>query len=306
MNPHHPGHSTAYPHHPSLSSSPHHPGAGGPHHGGYGTPGGGNSGGGGGAGGASSGAGSNSTSTPDLPSPHSPLSHSGQGDPGTPYGSMSGTPGMGSNGHLHGGGGMMGDNPHHSVHTHPHLPGHPAYPPVNHNNNNCSLKQEPGVTPIHQCAGCGGMINERFLLHAMERYWHNNCLKCNCCHRPLADMGTSCYYKNNMILCKPDYMKLFNAGTCQQCQNPIPANEMVMKVNSNLVFHTKCFTCNKCGIQLMTGDKYCLLSGYPICEADWHKAVKSSNVSAVTAGVTGNGSNTQRKAKVGRPRRSRE
>ncbi|KAH0567158.1 hypothetical protein KQX54_007103 [Cotesia glomerata] len=67
--------------------------------------------------------------------------------------------------------------------------------------------QEPGVTPIHQCAGCGGMINERFLLHAMERYWHNNCLKCNCCHRPLADMGTSCYYKNNMILCKPDYMK---------------------------------------------------------------------------------------------------
>ncbi|KAH0567160.1 hypothetical protein KQX54_007122 [Cotesia glomerata] len=91
---------------------------------------------------------------------------------------------------------------------------------------------------------------------------------------------------------------LFNAGTCQQCQNPIPANEMVMKVNSNLVFHTKCFTCNKCGIQLMTGDKYCLLSGYPICEADWHKAVKSSNVSAVTAGVTGNGSNTQRKAKV--------
>ncbi|KAH0567157.1 hypothetical protein KQX54_007101 [Cotesia glomerata] len=142
MNPHHPGHSTAYPHHPSLSSSPHHPGAGGPHHGGYGTPGGGNSGGGGGAGGASSGAGSNSTSTPDLPSPHSPLSHSGQGDPGTPYGSMSGTPGMGSNGHLHGGGGMMGDNPHHSVHTHPHLPGHPAYPPVNHNNNNCSLKHE--------------------------------------------------------------------------------------------------------------------------------------------------------------------
>ncbi|XP_057324988.1 LIM/homeobox protein Lhx3-like [Microplitis mediator] len=305
MNPHHPGHSAAYPHHPSLSSSPHHPGAGGPHHGGYGTPGSGNS--GGGAGGASSGAGSNSTSTPDLPSPHSPLSHSGQGDPGTPYGSMSGTPGMGSNGHLHGGGGMMGDNPHHSVHTHPHLPGHPAYPPVNHNNNNCTLKQEgpAGATNMQFCAGCNGRIVERFLLHAMDRYWHNSCLKCNCCHLPLIDLGASCYLKNNMILCKSDYMRLYCSGACHSCGSPIPGNELVMRAGG-LVFHQKCFACSKCGNQLVAGDKYCLLSGAPICETDWQKMVKSSNVSAAAAAVTGNGGTTVRKAKVGRPRRSRE
>ncbi|KAK0170644.1 hypothetical protein PV328_008471 [Microctonus aethiopoides] len=210
MNPHHPGHSAAYPHHPSLSSSPHHPGAGGPHHGGYAT-GAGNT--GGGAGGASSGGGSNSTSTPDLPSPHSPPSHSGQTDPGTPYGSMSGTPGMGSNGHHHGGSGMMGDNTHHSVHTHPHLPGHPAYPPVNHNNN-CTLKQEggpPGSTNMHICAGCGGRIVERWLFHALDRYWHNGCLKCSYCNGPLPDLGTSCFTKHGMILCKQDYSRL----TCE-------------------------------------------------------------------------------------------
>lgn len=136
MNPHHPGHTGVYPHHTSLSSSPHHPGPGGPHHSGYVT---GGSGGGGSNSGGNNSAGSGSTSTPDLPSPHSPPSHSGQTDPGTPYGSLSGTPGMATNGHHHGGGNMMNDNPQHSVHTHPHLPGHPAYPPVNHNNN-CTLK----------------------------------------------------------------------------------------------------------------------------------------------------------------------
>lgn len=123
MNPHHPGHSAAYPHHPSLSSSPHHSG---PHHG-YSTGGGGGGGGGGGT-----------TTTPDLPSPHSPP-HGPAIDPATPYGSLQPGQGMGSNGHHHGGAGMMADHPHHPGHPHPHLPSHPAYPPVNHNNN-CTLK----------------------------------------------------------------------------------------------------------------------------------------------------------------------
>lgn len=127
MNPHHPGHSAAYPHHPSLSSSPHHPGPGGPHHA-YGTGGGGGGGGGGGT-----------TTTPDLPSPHSPQHTGGAGDPATPYGALQPGQGMGSNGHHHSGGGMMQDHPHHPGHPHPHMPGHPAYPPVNHNNN-CTLK----------------------------------------------------------------------------------------------------------------------------------------------------------------------
>lgn len=129
MNPHHPGHSAAYPHHPSLSSSPHHPGPGGPHHA-YGT---------GGRGSGSGGSGGGTTTTPDLPSPHSPPHAGGAGDPATPYGALQPGQGMGSNGHHHGGGGMMPDHPHHPGHPHPHMPGHPAYPPVNHNNN-CTLK----------------------------------------------------------------------------------------------------------------------------------------------------------------------
>lgn len=134
MNPHHPGHPghqghpghpshpAAYPHHQSLSNSPHHPGPGNTHHG-Y-TPGGG---------------GGGPTTTPDLPSPHSP-SHGAASDPGAPYTNLSGSQGMPSNGHHHGPtGGMIGEHSHHPGHPHPHHPGHPAYPPVNHNNN-CTLK----------------------------------------------------------------------------------------------------------------------------------------------------------------------
>jgi hypothetical protein len=52
-----------------------------------------------------------------------------------------------------------------------------------------------------------GKIIERFFLHALDRYWHNSCLKCSCCGTMLADIGTSCFTKNGMILCKADYSR---------------------------------------------------------------------------------------------------
>ncbi|XP_012275255.1 LIM/homeobox protein Lhx9 [Orussus abietinus] len=287
MNPHHPGHPAAYPHHPSLSSSPHHPGPGGGAHHGYGTA-----------------SGGGTTTTPDLPSPHSPP-HGAPSDSGAPYASLPGAQGLGSNGHHHGAGGMMTDHPHHPGHPH-HHPGHPAYPPVNHNNN-CTIKQEGGPrgpTSAEPCAGCGGRIVERWLLHALDRYWHNSCLKCSCCGATLADIGQSCFTKAGMILCKSDYTRMFgNTGACAGCGQTIPASEFVMRAGGS-VFHLKCFACSKCGAQLVPGDRYCLLSGAPVCETDWHKIVKSSSVTAAAA--AGNGGAPVRKGKVGRPRRSRE
>ncbi|XP_006609009.2 LIM domain transcription factor LMO4.1-like [Apis dorsata] len=173
---------------------------------------------------------------------------------------------MGSNGHHHGAAGMMTDHPHHPGHPHPHLPSHPAYPPVNHNNN-CTLKQEggpSGPTGIQQCAGCGGQIVERWLLLAMDRYWHNGCLKCSYCGAALAEIGHSCYTRSGMILCKSDYRRMFgSSGACAGCGNAIPATELVMRAGGS-VFHQKCFTCSKCGNQLVSGDRYYLLSGSPV------------------------------------------
>nr|ACO09600.1 LIM domain transcription factor LMO4 [Osmerus mordax] len=58
-----------------------------------------------------------------------------------------------------------------------------------------------------QCAGCGGRIADRFLLFSMERYWHTRCLKCSCCHAHLGEIGSTCYSKGGMILCKNDYIR---------------------------------------------------------------------------------------------------
>ncbi|RVE53318.1 hypothetical protein evm_002151 [Chilo suppressalis] len=164
-----------------------------------------------------------------------------------------------------------------------------------HNNNNPALKE---------CAGCGGKIVERFLLHALDRYWHHGCLKCTCCGQALADMGRSFYFKGGMILCKSDYTRMFGSGgACAACGQAIPASEFVMRTNAPQqplhVFHIKCFACSKCGSHLMQGDRYYMLAGSLVCEQDWQKLMKSANAGAgPTAPV--------RKGKVGRPRRSRE
>lgn len=164
-----------------------------------------------------------------------------------------------------------------------------------------------GPAGIQQCAGCGGQIVERWLLLAMDRYWHNGCLKCSYCGAALAEIGHSCYTRGGMILCKSDYKKLFGgSGACAGCGMAIPASELVMRAGGS-VFHQKCFTCSKCGRELVPGDRYYLLSGSPVCETDWHKIVKSSSVAAAAAAAAaGNGGAPVRKGKVGRPRRSRE
>jgi hypothetical protein len=91
---------------------------------------------------------------------------------------------------------------------------------VGSNNNNNNNNNDSGLSPssaslasattpgaCKQCAGCSGKISDRFLLHAMDRYWHTGCLKCSCCQVHLGEIGTSCFTKAGMILCKNDYVR---------------------------------------------------------------------------------------------------
>ncbi|KTG06976.1 hypothetical protein cypCar_00004374 [Cyprinus carpio] len=64
-----------------------------------------------------------------------------------------------------------------------------------------------GTCASRSCAGCGGHIADRFLLFSMERYWHTRCLKCSCCQAQLGEIGTTCYSKGGMILCRTDYIR---------------------------------------------------------------------------------------------------
>ncbi|GAB0096593.1 LIM domain transcription factor LMO4 [Sergentomyia squamirostris] len=228
-------------------------------------------------------------------------------------------------------------NPHYHPYSelsspHPPSPDNNNYPPLaggHHHNGHgpfMSMEGQQGfhqinnnIGPMKQCGGCGGKIVERYYLHALDKYWHNSCLKCSCCGTMLADIGSSCYTKAGMILCKADYSRMFGmSGPCSACGQTIQANELVMRTtpqlsnnqavgnpNQNLqsqvqhqVFHPKCFACSKCAVQLMPGDRYYMLAGSLVCEQDWQKLIKNTGTAAGTPPI--------RKGKVGRPRRSRD
>jgi len=57
------------------------------------------------------------------------------------------------------------------------------------------------------CAACGRVIADRFLLHAIDRYWHTGCLRCSACNAPLADLGATCFTRAGMTLCRDDYIR---------------------------------------------------------------------------------------------------
>lgn len=60
---------------------------------------------------------------------------------------------------------------------------------------------------LRECAGCFKIITERFLLKALDLYWHEDCLKCGCCDCRLGEVGSTLYTKANLILCKRDYLR---------------------------------------------------------------------------------------------------
>ncbi|KAK9500063.1 hypothetical protein O3M35_001401 [Rhynocoris fuscipes] len=101
-------------------------------------------------------------------------------------------------------------------------------------------------TGSQECAGCGKHITERYLLKALDLFWHEDCLKCGCCDCRLGEVGSTLYTKANLILCKRDYLRLFgNTGYCAACSKVIPAFEMVMRARNN-VYHLECFACQQC------------------------------------------------------------
>ncbi|KAK2567244.1 LIM domain transcription factor LMO4.2 [Acropora cervicornis] len=127
---------------------------------------------------------------------------------------------------------------------------------------------------IRTCGGCSEKILDRFLLLALDQYWHVNCLKCSCCSVRLGEVGTSCYAKGGMILCKTDYVKLYgSSGACAVCAKLIPATELVMKVLGK-VYHLNCFNCTTCHNQLVAGDRFHVVNGRLFCENDDPRLLK--------------------------------
>lgn len=74
-----------------------------------------------------------------------------------------------------------------------------------------STAANTSATGPRECAGCGKRITERFLLKALDLFWHEDCLKCGCCDCRLGEVGSTLYTKANLILCKRDYLRSINS-----------------------------------------------------------------------------------------------
>ncbi|XP_060530556.1 LIM/homeobox protein Lhx8-like isoform X2 [Cylas formicarius] len=129
-----------------------------------------------------------------------------------------------------------------------------------------------------ECAGCGKRITERFLLKALDLFWHEDCLKCGCCDCRLGEVGSTLYTKANLILCKRDYLRLFGTtGYCAACNKVIPAFEMVMRAKNN-VYHLECFACQQCNHRFCVGDRFYLCENKILCEYDYEERLVFANM----------------------------
>lgn len=129
-----------------------------------------------------------------------------------------------------------------------------------------------------ECAACQKPIRERYLLKALDQFWHEDCLKCACCDCRLGEVGSTLFTKANLILCKRDYLRLFGTtGLCSACNKTIPAFEMVMRARGN-VYHLECFACQQCNHRFCVGDRFYLHENKILCEYDYEERMVFANL----------------------------
>ncbi|GAB6025995.1 hypothetical protein CHUAL_011961 [Chamberlinius hualienensis] len=145
------------------------------------------------------------------------------------------------------------------------------------------VKSEPqkgssSAGPHHECAGCKKKITDRYMLKALDLFWHEDCLKCACCDCRLGEVGSTLFTKANLILCKRDYLRLFGTtGYCSACSKMIPAFEMVMRARGN-VYHLECFACQQCNHRFCVGDRFYLCDNQILCEYDYEERMVFANM----------------------------
>lgn len=135
---------------------------------------------------------------PNLPPDHHSMSHNNSGHThnGNPNNNNNNSPTLANHNH-HGSSGMAGvGNCGNSGQGHPHGP--------TNNNSNCNNNNSGSGNNI--CSGCGQRILDRYYVLAVDRQWHNECLKCHSCGVVLSNQLT-CFARDGLILCKEDYYR---------------------------------------------------------------------------------------------------
>ncbi|XP_055136482.2 LIM domain only protein 3 isoform X1 [Symphalangus syndactylus] len=156
------------------------------------------------------------------------------------------------------------------------------------------LSVQPDTKP-KGCAGCNRKIKDRYLLKALDKYWHEDCLKCACCdcrlgehlkrcgsiyiHAAHTEIGIYVTLEWPLPFIIIDFSQqvtiawLFGVtGNCAACSKLIPAFEMVMRAKDN-VYHLDCFACQLCNQRFCVGDKFFLKNNMILCQTDYEEGL---------------------------------
>lgn len=129
---------------------------------------------------------------------------------------------------------------------------------------------------LNVCAGCARPIREQFLLEALGKRWHEDCLKCACCECRLGEVGSSLFVHLDKIFCRRDFLRIFGQrGQCALCSRPIEPYELVMRAKGH-AYHLECFSCQQCQSRFCVGDQFCLWEPNKIVCFHCHQAASNS------------------------------
>jgi len=115
------------------------------------------------------------------------------------------------------------------------------------------------------CSHCKKPILDKYVLTVLDQPWHPGCVRCADCGSVLNE---KCFARDGSLFCRKDFYKKFGPK-CDGCGEGLSPLDLVRKARDR-VFHLKCFTCNICRKQLLTGEElYVIDNERFVCKEDY-------------------------------------
>jgi hypothetical protein len=103
---------------------------------------------------------------------------------------------------------------------------------------------------------------EREYLEAAGHLWHSECFRCSLCKQPFPDHNF--IVQGDLVLHHQCLLECY-AERCAKCTNLVDKSEGTKALGK--IYHTKCFTCTKCGMGDLTSKKFDNIYGFPYCRS---------------------------------------